>query len=179
MDEAGVAAGVGGEGIEVIEAGLDDELAGFGGTGESGNGVVDIEDELVGESANLFEALLGDGGFAPGKGGGGSEEYFVRAGGTEIGFVRQIYADLLGRAPSPGEEEGIIAVLRNSSRTNVALLMEDSVEFDGRAVQGMYQKFLARTPASGELQWGITVMRVGATEEAVSTQIMGSPEFAR
>jgi len=35
----------------------------------------------------------------------GSEEYYTRSGGSMAGFIRNLYLQTLGRAPTPGEQE--------------------------------------------------------------------------
>ena len=57
--------------VEVFDAILGEELAGFEGTGEFADGMFDIEDDGGGKLANLVEALLREAGLADGDDGAG------------------------------------------------------------------------------------------------------------
>lgn len=50
----------------------------------------------------------------------GSDEYYRRAGGTPGRFVSRLYEDLVGRRPTPREEESWARQLYHSSRDDVA-----------------------------------------------------------
>jgi hypothetical protein len=49
-----------------------------------------------------------------------SEEYFARAGGSNVAFVRQLIGDLVGREPAPVEVSYWAGRLRFDSRRDVA-----------------------------------------------------------
>jgi hypothetical protein len=49
-----------------------------------------------------------------------SEEYYTRAGRTKPGFIRQLYIDLLGRAPLPAEIDYWMGRSRFESRKDIA-----------------------------------------------------------
>ena len=103
----------------------------------------------------------------------GSDEYLQKAGGTNETFVHQMFTDLLGRAPSPGETNAIIGVLR----TNAALLVENSVEFDQREATLIYQQFLRRSPTSSELNLWTQMFVWAVPEELEIDQLMGTEEY--
>ena len=109
----------------------------------------------------------------------GSDEYFGQAGNTDSGFVHQVYTDLLGRAPAPGEENGIIAVLHQGvARMQVAMLIEGSAEFDAREVGAIYEKFLRRGANASELAFWSSLMEQGAAEETLMDALMESDAYA-
>jgi hypothetical protein len=106
-----------------------------------------------------------------------SDEYYRRAGGTDELFLRQVYADLLGRAPSPGETNAIIAVLLvNPTRSSIAGQVLGSVEYDQREAAAIYQKFLRRNPDTGESAYWTNLL-ASAPEEFEIDQLLGSDEY--
>ena len=64
--DSGVAAGLGAEAAEVFDCGLDDDVAGVGGAGQVLDAVVEVEEEFLGEAADVGEVALGAGAFAEG-----------------------------------------------------------------------------------------------------------------
>jgi hypothetical protein len=114
----------------------------------------------------------------------GTDEYFQNAGGDNQAFLYDLYADLLGRAPTPAETNAIIAVLVTNGiigvlRTNAALLVENSAEFDQREIIAIYRQFLRRTPSSSELTFGTQWLVLGVPEESEVDQLIGTDEYLR
>ena len=114
----------------------------------------------------------------------GTDEYFNNAGGTNDAFIHNMYADLLGRAPTPAETNAIIAILVTRGiigvlRTNAALLVESSLEFNQRAIIAIYQQFLRRSPSASELNFGTQSLMLGVPEESEIDQLMGTDEYLR
>lgn len=63
-----------------------------------------------------------------------SDEYFQRAGGTRPAYVRQLYVDVIGRAPLPAEINYWVGRLRYQPRIEVAMQM---LRFHPQNVSGM------------------------------------------
>lgn len=136
-------AGFLGEVIEVFETGGNDEFAGFGGAGEGLDGIVDIEDEGMGELADHGEVLFGEAGLAPGEEGGGEERDGDEGGGEGEALAA---AEELGGAVAPGVgagEDGLVGevaadVLRELFHGLVAAggIFVEAAEEDGFQVAG-------------------------------------------
>ncbi|MGH7170347.1 MAG: DUF4214 domain-containing protein [Gemmataceae bacterium] len=63
-----------------------------------------------------------------------SDEYFTGAGGTKPAYVRQLYADVIGRAPMPAEINYWLGRLRYDTRKDVVAQM---LRYHPRNVSGM------------------------------------------
>jgi len=70
----------------------------------------------------------------------GSDEYYLRAGGRPADFVRQLYDDLTGREPSPGQLRHWVQQMRFQSRGDVAyaILTRGSRNWDDRDDRDRY-----------------------------------------
>jgi hypothetical protein len=107
----------------------------------------------------------------------GSSEYYSRSGGTAQGFLSALYRDLLGR---PIDSQGSAAWssdLSRMSRTQVALDIEDSVEYRTDELVGWFASYLHRQPAGSEISAWLKVMEGGAGAGQVIATIIGSQEY--
>jgi hypothetical protein len=109
----------------------------------------------------------------------GSDEYFaLRASGSMTGFFSALYMDVLGRSATPSEIQAwILGEPADASRTALASLFVNSMEANKFFVQGLYQKYLHRSPDSDGLNGFIQSRGSGATEEDVIAAILGSDEY--
>ncbi len=112
----------------------------------------------------------------------GLDEYYRRAGGSNERFVHQLYADLLGRAPTPAEANAIIAVLVSNNligllQQQAAMLVQGTVEFEQRQLTDIYQKYLRRNPYTAELNFGVQMLLMDVPEEFEIDKVMGSDEY--
>src|SRR5262249_47312976 len=74
-----------------------------------------------------------------------SDEFFMRSGGTNDGFVTALYQDALGRAPDAAGRAGFDSFLASgASRAQVATSIFTSAEYDRDLVNGWYSAFLRR-----------------------------------
>jgi FG-GAP-like repeat/Domain of unknown function (DUF4214)/FG-GAP repeat len=105
----------------------------------------------------------------------GSDEYFVRAGSTNEGFLQAVYRDLLARPlDSSGEQTWTQALNRGSSRTQVAAAILATPEGDARRIDFLFLRFLGRTADAS----GLASFR-GLPSEDIIALILGSAEYAR
>jgi hypothetical protein len=76
-----------------------------------------------------------------------TDEYFRDAGNTDAGFVRQVYGDLLGHAPTPtAEAEALAPAPHNVAwRSRVVATVLGGAEYRSAVVNGAYAKLLGRT----------------------------------
>jgi hypothetical protein len=93
-------------------------------------------------------------------------------------FVSSLYQGLLGRDADPNGLAYWTAQLNaGQTRATVALGIEQSDEFTGRAVQIYYQDFLGRPADSVGVNYWVDQVRQGASLEQVKAGILGSGEF--
>ncbi|MCI0462826.1 MAG: FG-GAP-like repeat-containing protein [Gemmataceae bacterium] len=75
----------------------------------------------------------------------GSDEYFARAGGDNLAFLRSLYQDVLGRdLDAFGQQAWLQALSQNVSRSQVALMVLSSPEARSRSINLLYDRFLQR-----------------------------------
>jgi Domain of unknown function (DUF4214)/Domain of unknown function (DUF5010) len=72
------------------------------------------------------------------------DEFYQAAGGTDDGFVRRLYDQVLGRAAPQPEVDGWVARLQTATRQQVATLVLDSDEAVRTVVAGWYVTYLRR-----------------------------------
>jgi hypothetical protein len=99
----------------------------------------------------------------------GSQEFYARAGGTNVGWLTQAYTGILGRAPEAGGSAVWLGALSSTDRSTVALSLLQSNESLDLRVGKAYQAFLGRSPdPSGMTTWPPIVAARGDIELAGS-----------
>jgi uncharacterized delta-60 repeat protein len=108
----------------------------------------------------------------------GSEEYYRRHGGTDVGWVDALYRDVLARPRGAGEN-GLLAALRQgASRSQVAAAVLASVEYRQGVIRGLYNQYLRRGAAPGEVDfWTQVLGQPGNSNEKVASALLGSAEY--
>ena len=109
----------------------------------------------------------------------GSDEYYQnRGGGTNNGFLEQLYNDLLGRPIDEGSLASFIDLLnRGGSRPQVALFILSSSEYRYNQIQSFFKSFLERQASDSEINFFLALWQQGARREQIIAQIIGSPEY--
>ncbi|WP_250442517.1 DUF4214 domain-containing protein [Actinotalea sp. C106] len=109
-----------------------------------------------------------------------SNEYYVKAGGSSAGWIRELYGDVLGRTPTTSEVRSWQARLGSgSSRRSVAMGFLLSTEYLSTVVEGHYQHLLGRgLDTTGRRTWVSKIQR-GTRTEAVIAGIVASNEYYR
>jgi hypothetical protein len=109
----------------------------------------------------------------------GSLEYFQnQGGGTNDGFLKALYQDVLGRAiDTSGQMTFSQALLAGMSRVQVAAALYTSPEYRQNLVEGYYMTYLRRAADSGGLNTFVSALQSGATDENVIAAIVGSDEY--
>lgn len=93
-------------------------------------------------------------------------------------FVRQLFADLLGRAVDPASLNAFAdAIWHGADHTSVAYTVTRSSEFDSDTVTGYYRSLLRRNPDAQGLQQWVAYVRAGGVLEALQAEMMGSAEY--
>ncbi len=93
-------------------------------------------------------------------------------------YLRHLYLDLLGRAITPVEEKLLLNLLNTGhSRYQIARKIIDTTEYRMRLVQSFYKKFLNRAVDSNELNFFVTLLANGGTDEQAIQAIVSSDEY--
>lgn len=108
-----------------------------------------------------------------------SDEYYSRAGGTDAGWVAQLYRHVLGREAAPAEVAGWTGVLAagGGGRGSVALGFLLSTEHLVTVVDGYYQQLLGRgIDPTGSRSW-VAAIQGGHRVEEIIGGIVASEEY--
>jgi len=93
-------------------------------------------------------------------------------------FIGQLYLDLLNRAVDPsGLAFWDAQLAAGATRVQVALGIEQTMEFERNVVNGLYLHYLHRVADAGGLEFYAQLMSQGATIEHVEALIIGSDEY--
>ena len=105
---------------------------------------------------------------------------FTLAGQTDpsFTFVQALYDDFLGRDGTQAELSPWVSALPSLGQSSIASAIIHSPEALVHRVDGLYIRFLGRTPANGEEAGFVTELGQGSSEEQVIAQILNSSEFA-
>jgi SpoIID/LytB domain protein len=109
-----------------------------------------------------------------------SEEYFLRNGSTNAGFIDGLYRDILRRAPDPGGRNYWVGLLdqRRAGRHAVATSFYASIESRRDRVARLYQQILGRAPdPGGHAYWAERLLRSG--DVVLAADLAASEEFYR
>lgn len=96
---------------------------------------------------------------------------------TDTNFINQVYLDLLGRPVDPSGLSAGLAFLTSNSPQSYALTILDSTEYRTDLVAGYYQTYLGRTPSAMEVSGFVTLLDMGATDQQVQADMLGSAEY--
>ncbi len=114
----------------------------------------------------------------------GSDAYYQRQGSTQAGFIRGVYQDLLGRAPSNAEMSSALSKYSNDSsgHESFAQAMTNTITYQDLVVSLDYQQLLLRTPFPAELNAGQKLLAgnfisLQPPDDVLNETIMGTPEY--
>ena len=99
----------------------------------------------------------------------GSQEFYMRAGSSNAGWLTQAYTGILGRAPDAGGSAAWLGALASTDRSTLALSLIQSSESLNLRVGRAYQMILGRSPdPSGMTTWPPIVAARGDIELAAA-----------
>ena len=108
----------------------------------------------------------------------GSAEFFTLNGGTNDGFLNALYQDALNRVPDAvGRAEFSQFLAQGGSRTQVAVVIFTSLEFDTDLVGNWYVTFLRRAADENGLNGFVAALMQGVRDETLIAAIVGSDEY--
>jgi hypothetical protein len=107
-----------------------------------------------------------------------SNEFYTNdAGGTDAGFVKQLFVDLLGRPADSGGLGSFVTQLvaaESNGRSSIALALASSPEYRTILINANYNKYLKRTPSPAEVAaWQSQF----STDEQMIAALVASQEF--
>jgi hypothetical protein len=109
----------------------------------------------------------------------GSTEFFARAGGTDQGFLTALYSAVLGRAIDSASAQSFETLLSQGfSVSQIAAIVVKSNEAMTDQVESDYEALLGRAGETAGVQHWVTALELGATDEMVIADFLGSAEFA-
>jgi len=108
-----------------------------------------------------------------------SPEFFQSAGGTNTGWVTQLYQRLLKRAPDTQGLQFWVGLLdqHQATESQVVLGFLSSTEYYTNLVDGFFQQYLERAPSSAELAQYLSQLQAGASQRAIQIKIVDTPEY--
>ena len=107
-----------------------------------------------------------------------SPEYYMKAGGTDEAWIKQLYQHVLNRAPATSEVQSWLGVLaQGHGRSHVARGFVLSTERLTTVVNGYYQAFLGRGIDPTGLATWVGALQRGARSEAIIGGIIASDEY--
>jgi hypothetical protein len=108
----------------------------------------------------------------------GSAEYLAKHGGPGAGWVKALYQDVLGCAPTAAELDGWVQALKTGlSPTAAAYGFTASAEHEGLVVTADYQKYLGRAPEPGAVPVWVNAFAHGFSNEDLVAGFVGSDEY--
>jgi hypothetical protein len=103
-------------------------------------------------------------------------QYATSATANQI-FVENTYEVLLNRPADSGSAGWVSMLTNGASPSTVVFDIEGSGEYLGDQVTLLFQRYLQRTPASGEIQPFVNLLQHGLTLQQAKVGIIGSDEF--
>ena len=109
-----------------------------------------------------------------------SPEFYQSAGGSDAGWVGELYQRLLGRAASPVEiQYWTDRLSQGADRTQVVFGFLRSDESFRNLALAWYGQYLNRRPTQEEMAGVVAAMRSGATQRDIQMQIFDTDEYRR
>ncbi len=110
----------------------------------------------------------------------GSQEFFRGAGGTNPGFLDEVYPVAVGRGPDRGGKAYWLRRLASgTSRTAVAGALVASIEGRRTEVRAQYNDLLGRSADAGELAYWANHFATQRVERLIATLVSSSEYFAQ
>lgn len=108
----------------------------------------------------------------------GSNEYYTKSGGSPEGFAAAIYQQVTRTPATQAEITAVVNQIKaGKSRTSIAAALLATRAGDTATVQGIYERFLRRTPPPTEITSWVNKLQSGTTELKLVEFIVSSNEY--
>ncbi|MGN6696468.1 MAG: DUF4214 domain-containing protein, partial [Aquihabitans sp.] len=108
----------------------------------------------------------------------GSNEYYTNAGGSSEGFAAAIYQQVTRNPATQQEINAVVAQIKaGKSRTSIAAALLATKAGDTATVQGLYERYLRRTPPASEITYWVNKLQAGTTELKLVEATVSSNEY--
>jgi PKD repeat protein len=110
----------------------------------------------------------------------GSDEYFIKNGDANAGFLMAVYPAILNRPPSAAElQSGEQALANGTSRTTLAAQVLATVESDTLEAQALYEQFFHQLPDAVTQASLVGELQEGTPNEQVAVELAGSDAYVQ
>jgi hypothetical protein len=110
-----------------------------------------------------------------------SAEYFTTdAGGTDTGFINQLYLDLLSRSADAGGLQNFLQIVAQgefAARLGIVNGLDQSTEYRTNLIKSAYSTYLNRPAGTGDVNAWLMSFASGTTDEQFLAGVIGSAEY--
>jgi hypothetical protein len=108
----------------------------------------------------------------------GSSEYFTKSGGSAAGFAAAIYQQVTRVPATQAQINSVVSQINaGKSRTSIAAALLATRAGDTATVQGIYERYLRRTPPASEITFWVNRLQAGTTELKLVESTVASNEY--
>ena len=108
----------------------------------------------------------------------GSNEYFTKSGGSASGFAAAIYQQITRTPATQPQIDAVVAQINaGKTRTSIAAALLATKAGDTATVQGIYERYLRRTPPGSEVTYWVNKLQAGTTELKIVEATVSSNEY--
>ena len=108
----------------------------------------------------------------------GSNEYLTKSGGSSAGFAAAIYQQVTRVPATKAQVDSVVAQIKaGNTRTSITAALLATKAGDTATVQGIYERFLRRTPPASEVTFWVNKLQSGVTELKIVEATVGSNEY--
>lgn len=108
----------------------------------------------------------------------GSGEYLTKSGGSSAGFAAAIYQQVTRTPATQAQINAVVAQINaGKSRTSIAAALLATKAGDTATVQGIYERYLRRTPPAAEITFWVNKLQAGTTELKLVESTLSSNEY--
>ncbi len=108
----------------------------------------------------------------------GSNEYYNKAGASSAGFAAAIYQQITRTPATQAQIDSVVAQIKaGKTRTSIAAALLATKAGDTATVQGIYERYLRRTPPASEVTYWVNKLQAGTTELKIVEATVSSNEY--
>ncbi len=108
----------------------------------------------------------------------GSNEYYTKSGGSPAGFAAALYQQVTRKPASQAQINSVVSQINaGKTRTSIAAALLATKAGDTATVQGIYERYLRRTPPASEVTYWVNKLQSGVTELKIVEATVASNEY--